>query len=106
MLVAGFKPVGGVTRSGSIPPSRRQFADEVGARASVARPARRSAVCPGRVGTALIPQPLGGTEAAQDGLAPPGSRAGQRCADALPKLLWCAHWRLGAGLADLGPKEG
>ena len=24
MLVAGFKPVGGVTRSGSIPPSRRQ----------------------------------------------------------------------------------
>jgi len=42
----------------------------------------------------------------QDGLAPPGSRAGQRCADALPKLLWCAHWRLGAGLANLEPEEG
>jgi hypothetical protein len=35
-----------------------------------------------------------------------GFRVEQRCVDVLPKLLWCAHWRLGAGLVDLGPKEG
>ena len=62
--------------------------------------------CPGRVGAALTLQPLGGTAVAQNGLAPSGSRAGWRCVDVLPKLLWCAHWRLGAGLVDLGPKEG
>ena len=73
---------------------------------SVARNSRCASRCPEREGAALKLQPLGGTAVAQDGLAPSGSRAGQRCADALPKLLWNAHWRLGAGLADLGPKEG
>ena len=63
-------------------------------------------MCPERLGTALILQPLGGTAVVQNGLAPSGASAGQRCADALPKLLWCAHWRLGAGLAHLGPEEG
>ena len=62
--------------------------------------------CPERVGTALTLQPLGGTAVVQNGLVPPDPRAGQRCVDVLPKLLWCAYWRLGAGLVDGGPKEG
>ena len=73
---------------------------------SVARSVLGTDYCPERLGTALILQPLGGTAVAQDGLAPSDSRSGQRCIDALPKLLWCAHWGLGAGLVNLGPEEG
>ena len=75
-------------------------------RRAVAQCCQEAHRCPERLGTALILQSLGGTAVAQDGLAPSGSRAGQRCADALPKLLWCAHWGLGAGLVNLGPEEG
>ena len=57
---------------------------------------------PERVGTALILQPCGGIAVAQNGLVPPGRRIGQCCADVLPKLLCCAHWRLGASLGRLG----
>ena len=35
-----------------------------------------------------------------------GFQGGQHCVDVLPKLLCCAHWGLGAGLVNLGPKEG
>ena len=46
MLVAGFKPVGGVTRSGSIPPSRRptHLGSSRPAEASLAQSVERKAL--------------------------------------------------------------
>ena len=63
-------------------------------------------VCPERVGTALILHASWRDSGSMGWVGFVGFQVGQCCVDVLPKLLWCAHWRLGAGLVDLGPKEG
>ena len=99
-------PWGGLLENESPPKAAYAWSrNAVGAR-SIARSRHGSRMCPERVGAALTLQPVGGTAVVQNGLAPSGSRSGQRCIDALPKLLWCAHWGLGAGLVNLGPEEG